>query len=642
MADVETLWSQMAATDHPGLTVKIPKKIYDFWNKRRDSERIFQLADDACRLKFPLIGAGVVEHHGPINWHKDLRSGAVWPRDYFRDIDILDLGADSDVRIAWELSRLQWLIPAAQAHILSHDERYARFVRDILEDWISANPYGRGANWAVAMEPAMRAFTWGWFFHVFKETAAWSDPAFREHFAAALYRHGVFVDRHREDFGVSGNHLVADGAALAVLGILFGGAGDAGRWLAEGWEILCRESERQVMPDGVSFEASMGYHRLTLELLYWAAAHRLRAGLEVPERYRSKLRAMVRFCEAATRADGSVPQWGDSDDGRVLPFGDQPGNDFRYLSALVARLETLDKAMAVAPHSIAEAVWGLGLHNVKPVEQAPAPASAAFTDMGIFVMAGARDHVFIDCGPVGFAGLGGHGHNDCLAIDVMLDGVPILTDSGTYAYSGDVAQRNAFRGSAFHNTPIVDDEEQNRFVAPDELWRLHDDAAPTVRRWQIGAETDVFEGSHSGYRRLARPVTPVRLIALDKSTHRLLVRDQFEGDGEHRIAVPFHLPPAATVADQGQGVWRIDIGGSQFCMVILEAGAWTAAVTPGWISPAYGVRVERPVLQFSRDGAMKPLTAGIGPATDDLEGLRDWVTETIAGLDRNRDDGVAG
>ena len=34
-----------------------------------------------------------------------------------------------------------------------------------------------------------------------------------------------------------------------------------------------------------------------------------------------------------------------------------------------------------------------------------------------------HDHVLIDAGPVGMAGRGGHGHNDCLAFDAMLDGV---------------------------------------------------------------------------------------------------------------------------------------------------------------------------------------------------------------------------
>ncbi len=30
------------------------------------------------------------------------------------------------------------------------------------------------------------------------------------------------------------------------------------------------------------------------------------------------------------------------------------------------------------------------------------------------------DHVFIDCGPLGLAGRGGHGHNDCLAFEAVL------------------------------------------------------------------------------------------------------------------------------------------------------------------------------------------------------------------------------
>ena len=45
-------------------------------------------------------------------------------------------------------------------------------------------------------------------------------------------------------------------------------------------------------------------------------------------------------------------------------------------------------------------------------------------------------------------------------------------------------------------------------------------------------------GSHAGYERLSKPVTPVRTLVLDHRRHRLRVQDAFEGTGRHRIEIP--------------------------------------------------------------------------------------------------------
>ncbi len=129
-------------------------------------------------------------------------------------------------------------------------------------------------------------------------------------------------------------------------------------------------------------------------------------------------------------------------------------------------------------------------------------ASAAFPEGGFYVMRNARDHVFIDCGPVGQAGRGGHGHNDCLSFEAVLDGVRLVSDCGAYVYTASAQERNSFRSTAYHNTPQIDGQEINRFVSWDHLWTLHNDAHPRVTRWEAGPERDVFMGTHSGYHRL--------------------------------------------------------------------------------------------------------------------------------------------
>jgi len=66
---------------------------------------------------------------------------------YCRDIDYRNPERRSDVKFPWEVSRIQWLIPAGQAYLLTGNEIYARAVRQVIEQWIVANPYAYGVNW---------------------------------------------------------------------------------------------------------------------------------------------------------------------------------------------------------------------------------------------------------------------------------------------------------------------------------------------------------------------------------------------------------------------------------------------------------------------------------------------------------------
>jgi hypothetical protein len=154
--------------------------------------------------------------------------------------------------------------------------------------------------------------------------------------------------------------------------------------------------------------------------------------------------------------------------------------------------------------SRAEIDWLLGTDAGARLERPPrAAASQAFTDGGAFVMATPEDHVFIDCGPVGLSGRGGHGHNDCLSFEAFLAGVPLIADPGSYVYTASFEWRNLFRSTAAHNTPRIDDAEQAR-LDPAQLWSLGADATPELRDWEVNDSSVRFRGAHGGYRRLPR------------------------------------------------------------------------------------------------------------------------------------------
>jgi len=373
--------------------------------------RIVERAADALAHRVDLLGSGPIELGADIDWHRDYKTGKRWEPAYFHDIEYNNLHLPSDVKMPWEISRLQWLIPAGQAYLLSGDERYAAMARDVLADWMRQNHYAWSVNWSCTMEVALRIVTFTWLFHIFAASSSWSDAAFREQFLRCVFLHGKFTARHLEKSDVNGNHYTADAAGLVCAGLFFGAGAAPVRWATLGWDILLTEMPRQISPDGVDFEGSIPYHRLVLELFLLPALYRRAAGLEVPREYLERLAAMCRFTETYLQPDGMAPVFGDADDARALPFGAQCVNDHRYLLAFGA-IALNDESLADSfSGPLDEVFWMFGPAECERLADrkrgGPAAASRAFRDGGFYIMRNGRDHVCIDCGPIGTAGRGG-------------------------------------------------------------------------------------------------------------------------------------------------------------------------------------------------------------------------------------------
>lgn len=568
----------------------------------------------ALRNEVDLLGSGPTSLGATIDWHRDHKSGRRWDAAFYGVIRYGDPKGGSDVKVPWEISRLQWLMPAAQMYLLTRDERYAAHVRLVVDHWIAENPYGGSVNWTCTMEVALRILSWTFFDRALAGSTAWDDHAFQKRFLLSLYEHGHFTERHLEFSDVNGNHYTADAAGLVFAGLYFGGSGRSSWWADRGWRILETELPRQVSSDGADFEASVPYHRLVFELFFLPALYRIRHDLPVAPAYRDRVASMAYFTAAYTHPDGLVPLVGDADDARALPFGTQPLNDHRYLIGWVYVVWDVADLATVTAGSRAESAWLLGARaaSALPAQDHGAMKSKALVEAGYYVMRGSGHHVFIDCAPVGLAGLGGHGHNDCLAFTASLDGTPLVVDSGAFVYTLSYSDRNHFRSTGVHNTPQVDGEEINRFISPLHLWNMHYDAIPEVRKWRLGNHVDVFVGSHQGYRRLTAPVTPVRSIVLDKTLGALLVSDAFEGSGAHQVSIPLHLHPGVQVRIEGSYV-ELTAEGKRFGLVFRGTG-WTVYLEPARYSPSYGLEILTSRLIWRTNSIAHPLTILLGGA----------------------------
>lgn len=561
-------------------------------------------AEAILRHEFDLLGSGPVVLGEDIDWHQDFKVGRKWPVKYFAEIEYTNLEEPSDVKVPWELSRSHHLLTLGRAWWMTGDQRFPQEFQRQVESWLRENPPAMGVNWACTMDVAIRAVNWIWAAMLMRDADL--PVSFWVRLLKSLYQHGRFIINHLEYSDVNGNHYLADGTGLLYLGLLFRGLPEGDRWLAKGQEIVHGELFKQVLPDGVDFEMATAYHRLCTELFLSPIVWELRAGLDVPEPVLARLRLMLEYIQHYIRPDGTAPNFGDADDGRLHPLGNQKLQDHRYLLATGAVLFKDSDMKAAAGGFWEESLWltgPAGYGQFQAMETGTAPESRAFPHGGVFVMRQGPYHLVVDCGEVGLAGRGGHGHNDLLSVEISAGG-PVVIDPGSYIYTADWQWRERFRSTAFHNSVQVDGEEINRLGGKGLMWTIHPDADHKVQVWESGPDRDRFVGEHSGYRRLADPVSHSREIIFDKQRPHWLIRDTLTGASEHELTGRWHLHPDVTVHQESDGF--VLAGPGRIPIVLTYSGpaglAWSQE--DGWYSPSYGVRVPTRVLTWRWRGSL--------------------------------------
>jgi hypothetical protein len=514
-----------------------------------------------------------------------------------------------DPKMAWALARGEpWVALACGAALdLGDGEALGEALSASVDDFATENPVGRGVHWASAMEAGLRAFNLLVALRALAVRAPPPPPLAR---AAAylLAATGRFVSAHLEDdTAVPNNHLVADLVGLLACAAALPRWPEAPRWSALARAGLRRAAAEQVLPDGLSFEGSVPYHRLAVELFTAGllAAHACRLGLGAA--YARTLRAMFGAARALLTSSGALPQLGDNDSGHALALRQRGAVEGAYLLPLGAAL-LRDPALLAAPGpgDAAEAAWLLGpaaLRFLLRARPGPPPGSAVFPAGGFHALRRGPVEAFVSCGPSGQRGLGGHSHNDKLGLEVWVAGTLAVCDPGMPAYGVDPPLRDRFRATAAHATVAVDGLEQVPLV-PGRLFALPDDAAARLEAFGRGPGADHLAGVHRGYAARAGVVHRRGLWAAPAG---LVVVDRLEGAGRHDVALRWPLAAPAEAAETRP----LTRGEREAVATLLRSAAAT-----GPLDAAHGVAVGlgaagRLVLCFRTEGLRPVLVAAL-------------------------------
>lgn len=502
------------------------------------------------------------------------------------------LGA-SDPKYAWAMGRLEEVVHLACGALLCRpaDPTKARsFANAALDRMVDFAQAPRGVQWSCAMEVALRAANMAIALRLLAgDPALELRPGALLEILRSLSLHVAWVQLHLEDTGaVSNNHLVADHVGILTVAALLPGLPGARATARRSSRALAAAILEQTLEDGFSFEGSTGYHRLALELFLLGDLCATTAGVPLPARQRERLAQMFEATKAIVDGEGRAPRIGDDDSGRCLPFYPRDSLDHGWLLPIGAALfDRPDwKLGRVSP----ELLWLLGVGGAKKaseMERAAPPAQGSLREAGIYALRSKRVDAWVACGPNGTGGLGTHGHNDKLSIEVRIDGALVIADPGSGSYTGDPSLRNKLRGTAAHSTVVIDGQEQQLLPA-DRLFALPEQAYARCLSFESHQSRVRFEGEHRGYRRLG--AIHRRRLSLDRETEELEILDTILGEGTHRVEVRFLIPrEPIRISREGEG-WRAEIGpqGQVVARLLAEATTELPRLEPARYAPGYG------------------------------------------------------
>lgn len=554
-----------------------------------------------CRFEFlGITWPERAETGGMPDWHLDPVTGDRWPAgDYCFDIPYRHADAFGDVKNVWELSRLQYLQPLAAYARIAEDGEATRLCLDHLLSWIDNNPAYKGVNWPSMIEVAFRIVSMSVITTLLGEHMNDNE---RRKVAGSLYQHGWWIARFPSKFSSANNHLVAEAAALFILGSLMPELPGSVRWRAYGERELERAAADQIAPDGVGREQSPAYLALTLEWLLLCGDLGRRLGKPFSSTYWQRISRAGEFLKWITDSGGHQPRIGDDDDSHV--FGNGMGIE-PTVNSVMGCIATAVSEPAIAPpvpvshlrnalfaQPQADNIWPAGMkhfaHGGYTVDRQPARGPVP-------------DHLLVfDHGDLGYLSIAAHGHADTLAVWLHVGGRPVLIDAGTYLYHAGHEWRDHFRGTVAHNTLTLAGENSSEISGPFN-WARKAEARVVAQdggqeSWSVTAEHDGFLDAHR-----VRHLRKVARVSVNEFT----LTDMLAGGrGDHRVEIGFLVSPDFQVEARGTG-FAVLSGKQPVLTLMNESGlsGWveTGRTRPerGWHSPSFGVRQPAPRIVFA-------------------------------------------
>lgn len=328
-----------------------------------------------------------------------------------------------------------------------------------LQRWMHEHPTSDTTMWAVGMDVGIRLHNLC--------LACSLCNADRTPYHQAIIVHARWLNEHLETAGgMATSHLLG-----GLLGMIAAAVCVQDAWIqergVEAARTMANEVSKQILPDGMSFEASTAYHRHVADILVWTS-------LLMSQHDTMKLLLTENWWERVDKVtyalhfleEAGMPLIGDNDDGMAV------------------------KVNATYPGTAStELLWSAYVDRLGRPKPLPPikPSHIPFTSFGMDLWFYERYTLTMRCGQVGQYGKGGHAHNDANSLTLLVGDEPFFIDAGSFVYTADEQRRNSDRSTYSHNT-VVSEREQCAWPEGNDglFWMFPVRVAPTILERGLG------------------------------------------------------------------------------------------------------------------------------------------------------------
>lgn len=481
-------------------------------------------------------------------------------------------------------------------------EEDAEVLAEILEDWMAFAEQGKSElPYCSALVVIQRLLSLSWASAIIMALPESDDTT------VARLQANIFRILHadicflipRLGRSAPNNHLLADRFASWYIRLLFPEFIRGPAELDAHEALWLAELDRQIYPDGTSFEHSLHYHEFACEM---AAAYVLlcrRNSRSIPWSALHRIERMFAF-QTAMAGPASV----------TIPFGDAVEDPLFNLDADerwgTAALRELYRALfrpelTPAEHvnpSVERAFWLLG-GDLAPRPEIPAKAEVlpqVWPDGGFGVLPDESGSVrlIFRTGPARHHHLvAGHMHADLLSVCVMHGDQPVITDPGTYTYRWRPKEtqpgRSYFAGPTAHNGLVIGADDPIGMIQGD--FRKAETPVRITMRCLLGDRLRWLEGEmhgsqlHAGYRRGVLQVLGEYWVVYDLlPSHAHFHTASFGFQTDVGIEATHDGPDEVRLNTGNRSLWLVSGPG------LAEPRITHGAFSPpgGWVAPNYG------------------------------------------------------
>jgi hypothetical protein len=373
--------------------------------------------------------------------------------------------AVGDIKLIWELSRMDWVLAFAQRARNGDEEALAR-LNNWLADWCNHNSPYRGPNWKCGQEASMRVM------HLAMAAVILGDVqqptiGLRDLVRLHLQRIAPTV---QYAMAQDNNHGTSEAAALFIGGSWLDALGmkEGARWQKIGRRWLENRASRLIGPNGSFSQYSLNYHRVMLDTFCMVEVWRRHMALsKFSKRWQMRALAATHWLHSmVSPLNGDGPNMGANDGARLLQLTDSAYRDYR---------PSVQLSMVLFADQCAYAQDGLWNHALQwlsvPLPQALAeqPGNLIADDGGFAILRRGAAMAMLRYPRFRFR----PSQSDAMQLDLWLGGDNLLRDAGSYSYNTEAQWLNYFGGTASHNTVQFDDRDQmprlSRFLFGDWL-----------------------------------------------------------------------------------------------------------------------------------------------------------------------------